>query len=457
MRHEFILLPALLVIVLCYIYFFSARSPSVLVAPPQTISSTDRTRSCYLQNASVDAAHCFFHSNDLTTIRCFPSFIIVGAMKSGTGALMGLLQCNSNILFGKGVKERADQFIASNEMHFFGSNAKQLSSCGRQMQYLQMFSSLPTKQYSVHVSRDHTVSVKDLYLADKSPDYMRKPAALKEMLTMMPSIRLIAILRNPTDRAFSGFQHHCRHRRYFKHKETGKISFDESAAALHNVLSGDDVTRTVLTFPCSASDFHAYVLQQQSLSNDSDFSGLEIAVGYFDDQIMDILFHIKSASSTSKVDFGSYDDLIFLLSANVSAAVTPTARVMVLFQEQLWAAGQDSTVQELLSKVNAFVRAPSSGMTEATDPVDKPASFPLACIKRKIQGEQRRRKKKKKTSFFFSSSAHNATSADGWPRMWPRTKALLDDHYKSHNARLQRIIMKYSNVKDFHLPKSWAI
>ena len=67
------------------------------------------------------------------------------------------------------------------------------------------------------------------YTFDKSPDYIRDLRKLQQIATMLPSAKLILLVRNPTSRAYSGiatcqvyilclilvgFQHNCRHHRY---------------------------------------------------------------------------------------------------------------------------------------------------------------------------------------------------------------------------------------------------
>ena len=42
------------------------------------------------KSVSVDANVCFMKRNSINTMKCLPLFIIVGVMKSGTGALMRL-------------------------------------------------------------------------------------------------------------------------------------------------------------------------------------------------------------------------------------------------------------------------------------------------------------------------------------------------------------------------------
>lgn len=39
---------------------------------------------------------------------------------------------------------------------------------------------------------------------DKSPDYMRSSLKMGQIATLLPSVRILVILRNPSSRAYSG-------------------------------------------------------------------------------------------------------------------------------------------------------------------------------------------------------------------------------------------------------------
>ena len=45
---------------------------------------------------------------------------------------------------------------------------------------------------------------------------MRSKLKLQQMKDMLPNIKVIMLLRSPTDRAYSGFEHNCRHKRYHR-------------------------------------------------------------------------------------------------------------------------------------------------------------------------------------------------------------------------------------------------
>lgn len=48
------------------------------------------------------------------------------------------------------------------------------------------------------------------YTFEKTPSYLSMPATnIVQLAAVLPTAKLIAILRNPTDRAYSHFQHRC--------------------------------------------------------------------------------------------------------------------------------------------------------------------------------------------------------------------------------------------------------
>lgn len=141
---------------------------------------------------------------------CLPTFIIIGAMKCGTGQLMHRLSLHPRLHIGSG-KEKAQQ----RELHYFTRHIAAVSPIGhydlhqsRVLRYLEYFPTFP-----VHtLRRPHSQPL----LFEKSPDYIRSRSAISAIHSLLPGIKLVAILRDPVRRALSEVNHHCRHRRYIK-------------------------------------------------------------------------------------------------------------------------------------------------------------------------------------------------------------------------------------------------
>ena len=168
--------------------------------------------------------------NNNGKLKCLPSFLIVGAMKAGTGELMKWLNLHPNLESGKGVNGK-------NEIHFFGSSSSSADSDSNEGLGLEC----PWVKYAMHFpsqSQNSLSTQSIVHSFDKSPDYMRNPAALKQIKAMLPSAKLIAILRDPTMRLTSEFNHHCRHSRYVRITKELRMSFYNT----HNTLDVDNVS-----------------------------------------------------------------------------------------------------------------------------------------------------------------------------------------------------------------------
>ena len=143
---------------------------------------------------------------------CLPTFIIIGAMKCGTGQLMHMLSLHPRLHVGAG-KEKAHQ----RELHYFTRHIKAVSPIAhydlhqsRVLRYLEYFPTFP-----MHVVMRGPQRRPPLVF-EKSPDYIRSRSAITAIHSLLPGIKLIAILRDPVRRALSEVTHHCRHGRYIK-------------------------------------------------------------------------------------------------------------------------------------------------------------------------------------------------------------------------------------------------
>jgi hypothetical protein len=106
-------------------------------------------------------------------------FLIIGAQKSGTQSLRGFLQGQEEYFY-----------LPDKELHFW--NKENLYQDGEGVEgYLENFkNSLPTQ-----------------LVGEKSPSYLPSVEAPGRIAKHFPDIKLIAILRNPVDRAYSAFWH----------------------------------------------------------------------------------------------------------------------------------------------------------------------------------------------------------------------------------------------------------
>ena len=133
-----------------------------------------------------------------------PNFFIIGAMKSGTTALYYYLEQHPEIYMSP-VKE--PNFFCSQEQR---NGADSVTDIG-------------TYQ---HLFRD---VLGQIAIGEASHCYLYDPRAAAEIRRCVPDAKLIAILRNPIDRAYSHFLHMVR---------TGLEPLGDFAQALHEEEAG---------------------------------------------------------------------------------------------------------------------------------------------------------------------------------------------------------------------------
>lgn len=161
------------------------------------------------KNINVTKLNSNYSTNKFPTkFRCLPSFIIAGAMKSGTGELMKWLRFHPKLRVGKGTNNRR-------EIHFFTPltyNAEYFDQFyNKSEKYLSEIS-----KYANHFPLFTSSEAESLYTFEKSPDYIRNPAVLHGIRTLLPNMKIVILLRNPVHRAISEFNHQCKHKRYIR-------------------------------------------------------------------------------------------------------------------------------------------------------------------------------------------------------------------------------------------------
>ena len=137
-----------------------------------------------------------------------PNFLIIGAMKSGTTALYYYLEQHPEIYMSP-VKE--PNFFSSQE-----NAADTVTDIGA---YQHLFRGVSGEKA----------------IGEASHSYLYEPSAAAEIRGYIPEARLIAILRNPIERAYSHFLHMVR---------SGTEPFDDFAQALQAEEADIDQERT---------------------------------------------------------------------------------------------------------------------------------------------------------------------------------------------------------------------
>jgi hypothetical protein len=106
-------------------------------------------------------------------------FLIVGAQKSGSTSLRAFLE-----------EQKKDIFILNRELHFWNRNGQYQDGAGLNA-YLENFAEAKPNQIK----------------GEKSPSYLVSKEAPERIHKHFPEVKIIAILRNPIDRAYSAYWH----------------------------------------------------------------------------------------------------------------------------------------------------------------------------------------------------------------------------------------------------------
>ena len=126
-------------------------------------------------------------------LRSLPDFVIIGAMKSGTTSLYDFL-----------IKHPAIAPAAKKEVMYFSTWYKY------KLGKLWYRSNFPT---NLSRSAFYKKTTQRLLSGEASPPYLFYPMVPGRMKGVLPDVKLIVILRNPVDRAYSHY-HHMLRRKY---------------------------------------------------------------------------------------------------------------------------------------------------------------------------------------------------------------------------------------------------
>jgi len=128
-----------------------------------------------------------------------PDFLIIGAARSGTTSLYEYLSQSPNVIAPTG-----------KEIYFFDKNFQ------RGINWYKKF--FPTKKEVANISKNLK---KHVMTGEATPRYIHHPHTPKRVFDLVPHVKLIVLLRNPIDRAYSHYQ------MQFEHKAES-LSFEEA-------------------------------------------------------------------------------------------------------------------------------------------------------------------------------------------------------------------------------------
>ena len=143
-------------------------------------------------------------------IRLLPDFIIIGAQKCGTTSFYDYL-----------IKHPAIHVARQKEIHFFEADFQ-----SGLIFYKRNFPTKIEKYFVKNIER------KKFITGEATPEYLHHPLVPKRLVKTIPNIRLIILLRNPVDRAYSHYNFNVR-------KGWEKTSFEEAIQLEESRLNGE--------------------------------------------------------------------------------------------------------------------------------------------------------------------------------------------------------------------------
>ncbi|QRN83008.1 sulfotransferase [Chloroflexota bacterium] len=143
-----------------------------------------------------------------------PNFLIIGAAKSGTSSLYMYLMQHPEIFMSP-----------SKEPHFFSFDDQSKMTTGPGDPIHEAITDFDTYQALFDGVTDEKA------IGEASTSYLYRPEAAGRIHTMLPDAKLIAILRNPADRAFSAYMHVVRDKRETSNDFAEALTKEESRKA----------------------------------------------------------------------------------------------------------------------------------------------------------------------------------------------------------------------------------
>ncbi len=124
-----------------------------------------------------------------STEKRLPDFIIIGAAKAGTSSLYAYLSWHPQIFMSPVKETNFFAYQGRNTKNFIGNRAK---------------ASFPVKTIDEY-HRQFLHANERQILGEASPIYLESPIAAERIRSLLPNAKIIVSLRNPVERAFSGY------------------------------------------------------------------------------------------------------------------------------------------------------------------------------------------------------------------------------------------------------------
>ncbi len=123
-------------------------------------------------------------------LKKWPNLFIVGAPKAATTSIANLLSTHPDIFLSK--KKEPNYFIFENDQCAPGFHYRGVAAISDEKEYLKMFEGKETFKYR----------------CDASTSYLQYTNAAENIKRKVPDAKIIIILRNPIERAFSHYHYH---------------------------------------------------------------------------------------------------------------------------------------------------------------------------------------------------------------------------------------------------------
>src|SRR5262245_3882775 len=151
-----------------------------------------------------------FYRSATSSLRLLPNFIIIGTQKGGTSSLYRYLMQHPLI---------KPSFMK--DVHYFDLHFAEGDNWYR--------ARFPLSLYKYYLKQ---VKKQEIITGEASPYYLPHPHVPKRAAALVPQAKLIILLRNPVERAYSHYNHALKHK-----QET--LPFEEAIKAEENRLRGE--------------------------------------------------------------------------------------------------------------------------------------------------------------------------------------------------------------------------
>ena len=174
--------------------------------------------------------------------RVWPDFLIIGASKSGTTSLWNYIVQHPNVI---------PNYKGKKEIQFFDQKANKNFPQGSKKSLRWYKAHFPTRDDIFKKRKE--LNSRNILVGEATPGYLFHPLAPPQIKDLMPNVKLIVLLRNPIQRAFSHYQHEFR-------SNQENLSFAEAVKAEPSRISGSyEKILSKKDFFCPEYYYHSYL------------------------------------------------------------------------------------------------------------------------------------------------------------------------------------------------------